>query len=182
MFAKGDKVSVLDDNINGIVLKVSNNQVTVETEDGFELVFSEKELILIEPSTELDFSKANFSAIKKEKETPKPRSFVKEKKSRKDEMVLEVDLHIEKLVSNAKGMNNYDILNIQTETAKRQIDFAIRNRIQKVVLIHGVGEGVLKAELDFLLNRYDNISFQEASFQKYGFGATEVYINQKNFL
>lgn len=182
MFAKGDKVSVLDDNINGVVLKVSNGQVTIETEDGFELVFAEKELILITSSTDLDFSRANFHAIKKEKEIPKSRSFVKEKKSRRDEMVLEVDLHIEKLVPNAKGMNNYDILNIQVDTAKRQLDFAIKNRIQKVILIHGVGEGILKAELDFLLNRYSDISFQEASFQKYGFGATEVYINQKNFL
>lgn len=182
MLVKGDKVSVLDDNIDGVVLKVLDGQVTIETVDGFELIFSEKELILINASSGLDFSKANFQAIKKEKEISKPRSFVKEKKSRRDEMVLEVDLHIEKLVTNPKGMNNYDILNIQVDTAKRQLDFAIKNRIQKVVLIHGVGEGVLKAELDFLLNRYSDISFQEASFQKYGFGATEVYINQKNFL
>ena len=76
-------------------------------------------------------------------------------------------------------MNNYDILNIQTETIKRQMEFAIRNRIPKVVFIHGVGEGVLKAELDFLLGRYDGIKFQEANYQKYGMGATEVYFLQK---
>lgn len=179
MFAKGDKVAVLDDNINGIVLKNQNNQITIETEDGFELVYTAKELILIGA---LDFSRGNFAAIKKEKEIAKPKNFIKDKRSKKDETVLEVDLHIEKLVPSAKGMNNYDILNIQVETAQRQLEFAIRNRIQKVVLIHGVGEGVLKAELDFLLKRYNDVSFQEASFQKYGFGATEVYINQKNFL
>ena len=118
-------------------------------------------------------------AIAKEKEIPKPRSFVKEKKSNKDEFVLEIDLHIEKLVPNKRGMNNYDILNIQTETVKRQMDFAQRNRIPKIVFIHGVGEGVLKSEIDFLLGRYDNITFQEANYQKYGLGATEVYFIQK---
>jgi hypothetical protein len=41
-----------------------------------------------------------------------------------------------------------------------------------------VGEGILKAELDFLLGRYDNIDFQEANYQKYGMGATEVFIRQ----
>ncbi len=75
-------------------------------------------------------------------------------------------------------MNNFEILNLQSETAKRHIEFAIRNRIPKIVFIHGVGEGILKSELDFLLGRYDNISFQDANYQKYGVGATEVYIKQ----
>jgi dsDNA-specific endonuclease/ATPase MutS2 len=115
----------------------------------------------------------------KDKEAPKKRSFVKEKKSRKEEFVLEVDLHIEKLVPSKRGMTNYDILTLQMETAKRQLDFAIKNRMPKLVFIHGVGEGVLKAELDFLLGRYDGISFQDANYQKYGLGATEVYIKHQ---
>lgn len=185
MFVKGDKVSVLDDAINGVVLKVSSNQVTIETDEGFELTFRAHELILIEASGELlnNMAKVNFSSIKKEKEIPKPRSFVKEKKSRKDEFVLEIDLHIEKLVPNKRGMSNYDILTLQMETAQRQLEFAMKNRIPKVVFIHGVGEGVLKAELDFLLGRYDNLNFQDANYQKYGLGATEVhFIQKKNFL
>ena len=181
MFAKGDNISVLDDAINGVVLKVSGKIITIETEDGFELDYNEKELILIESSNDLmhNISKTNFLTIAKEKEIPNPRSFVKEKKSKKEEFVLEIDLHIEKLVPNKRGMSNYDILNIQTETVKRQMDFALRNRIPKVVFIHGVGEGVLKSELDFLLGRYENITYQEANYQKYGVGATEVYFIQK---
>ena len=184
MFTKGDKISVLDDAMNGKVLKVNGKTITIETEDGFELDFQEKELILIESSGELlnSIAKTNFSEIAKQKEIPKPRSFVKEKKSNKDEFVLEIDLHIEKLVPNKRGMSNYDILNIQTETVKRQMDFALRNRIPKVVFIHGVGEGVLKAELDFLLGRYENITFQDGNYQKYGLGATEVYFIQKKIL
>ena len=77
-------------------------------------------------------------------------------------------------------MSNYDILTLQTETAKRHIEFAIKNRIPKIVFIHGVGEGILKAELDFLLGRYENIAFQNANYQKYGFGATEIYIKQNS--
>lgn len=180
-FTKGDAVAVLDDAISGEVVRVAGSEVTMLTDEGFELTFSEKELILIEASGDLleDFSKTNFQAIKKEKELPKPRSFVKEKKSRKDDVVIEIDLHIEKLVPNKRGMSNFDILTLQMETAKRQIDFAMRNRIPKIVFIHGVGEGVLKSELDFLLNRYDNLTFQDANYQKYGLGATEVYFIQK---
>jgi hypothetical protein len=180
MFSKGDKVSVLDDAVDGIVLKVNNDIITIETVDGFVMNFASKELIKIGDSGNLlDAMKGiNINEIKKEKEIPKPRSFVKEKKDKHELPVPEFDLHIEKLVPNKRGMSNYDILTLQSETAKRHIEFAIRNRIPKIVFIHGVGEGVLKAELDFLFGRYDNIIFQDANYQKYGAGATEVYFKQ----
>ena len=52
-------------------------------------------------------------------------------------------------------------------------------RIPKIVFIHGVGEGVLKSELDFMLGRYEEVYFQDANYQKYGQGATEVGFKQK---
>ncbi|MEW5675874.1 Smr/MutS family protein [Flavobacterium enshiense] len=180
MFNIGDKVSVLDDVISGKVVGFEKDQIIIETADGFTMKFMQNELINENRTSDLKSFTSNqsLSQILKEKEEVKKRSFVKEKKSRKDEFVLEVDLHIEKLVPSKRGMSNYDILTLQMETAKRQLDFAIKNRMPKVVLIHGVGEGVLKAELDFLLGRYDGISFQDANYQKYGLGATEVHIKQ----
>ena len=179
-FEIGDKVAVLDDDISGVVIKVQNNEISVETTDKLVMTFFVNELVKINNSNDLSgfFSTQSLGSVLKDKEEPKKRSFVKEKRSRKDEFVLEVDLHIEKLVPSKRGMSNYDILTLQMETAKRQLDFAIKNRMPKVVFIHGVGEGVLKAELDFMLGRYDNISFQDANYQKYGLGATEVYIKQ----
>ena len=47
-----------------------------------------------------------------------------------------------------------------------------------IVFIHGVGEGVLKEELGYLFRKYDNVKFYDADYQKYGLGATEVYIFQ----
>ena len=179
-FEIGDKVAVLDDNISGVVIKVQNDEISVETTHNFVMTFFVNELVKINNSNELSglFSIQSLNSVLKDKEEPKKRSFIKEKRSRKDEFVLEVDLHIEKLVPSKRGMSNYDILTLQMEIAKRQLDFAIKNRMPKVVFIHGVGEGVLKAELDFMLGRYDNISFQDANYQKYGLGATEVYIKQ----
>jgi hypothetical protein len=51
----------------------------------------------------------------------------------------------------------YDILTLQSQSTKRHIN--LRFKHSKNCFIHGV-EGVLKAELDFLLGRYDNIDFQ----------------------
>lgn len=179
-FNIGDSVTVLDDSYNGIVKGFKSDRVIIETEEGFELEFEAKELVKTTDVSALKglFNSQSIQAVLKEKELPKKRSFVKEKRSKKDEFVLEVDLHIEKLVPNKRGMSNYDILSLQADTAKRQLEFAIRNRMPKVVFIHGVGEGVLKAELDFLLGRYEGITFQDADYQKYGQGATEVYIKQ----
>ncbi len=179
MFSKGDKVTVLDDAIDGKVISVNGKQITIETTDGFDLTFDAAELILI-GKNDLNFNiGSQLQQVLKEKEIPKPRSFVKEKKS-KEAPVPEFDLHIEKLVKNFRGMSNYEILTLQADTAKRHIEFAIKNRIPKIVFIHGVGEGILKAELDFLLGRYENIDFRDANYQKYGLGATEVFIRQNS--
>jgi dsDNA-specific endonuclease/ATPase MutS2 len=93
--------------------------------------------------------------------------------------MMEVDLHIHHLTTKDKHMSNYEMLNLQLDTAKRQLEFAINKRIQKIVFIHGVGEGVLRLELETLFGRYDNVKFYDADYQKYGLGATEVYVFQK---
>ena len=81
MFNKGDKVSVLDEAMNGVVLSVNDKQVTIETEDGFTMTFFVNELIKINNSSNLmdSIRRINVDEISKEKEIPKPRSFVKER-------------------------------------------------------------------------------------------------------
>ena len=92
---------------------------------------------------------------------------------------MEVDLHIEKLVDSWRNMTNYDMLTLQLDTARHQLEFAITKGIKRIVFIHGVGEGVLRSELETLFGRYPNVSFYDAEYAKYGTGATEVYIYQK---
>ena len=91
---------------------------------------------------------------------------------------MEVDLHIEKLVPDLRGMSAYDILDHQLDVARGQLEFALRKRIQRIVFIHGVGEGVLKAELHTLIRRYEGLRARDADYRTYGMGATEVYIPQ----
>jgi len=181
---KGDAVAVLDDAIEGIIIAIKNNEIIIETSDGFELAFKPNELIKIGDTSEINKA-SKYSDIENAKVlkiTKKHHRVNQEKKSRKEDFVLEIDLHIEKLVKNFKHMNNFDILNLQIDTARGQLEFAIRNRIPKIVFIHGMGEGVLKTELDFLFGRYSEITFQDANYRKYGLGATEIYIKQSSLL
>lgn len=179
---KGDQVFVLDDSITGIVERVVGKKIYIITEDGFELDFERKELILVDDSlSKRELGRMDLDLVLKEKQEKKSKKSQRIKPKERNLPAMEVDLHIEQLVRRVKGLSNYDILNIQIETAKRQLEFAISKRIQKVVFIHGVGEGVLRAELEFLFGRYEDLQFYDADFQKYGRGATEVYFFQTAF-
>ena len=177
-FKLGDKVSVLDDVISGKVIKIRDSQITITTEDGFEMDFSSDELVKIQNDKALQtIDQADLESAEKYQET-KRKQPSRQKRREKEIPPMEVDLHIHQLVPSTKGMSNHDMLTLQLETARRQLEFAIKKRIQRVVFIHGVGEGVLRTELEYLFGRYD-VKFYDADYQKYGLGATEVYIYQK---
>ncbi len=180
-FKLGDFVLVIDEDLSGVIKQISGDTISVETTDGFLLDFKSDELVIDKASSALDkelFSQTTFSDVVSEKEQPTKRKQVKMRVKDRYEPTMEVDLHISKLIKSSKGMSKYDILTLQLDTAKHQLDFAIRKRIQKIVFIHGVGEGVLKVELEYLFGRYNNVKFYDANYQKYGLGATEVYIYQ----
>lgn len=173
----GDKVETIDDTICGRVIKIAGEMVTITTEDGFQLDYPTSELVKVADQSDIRVTNAEVARAKTEKENLK-KKMVKVKPKERNAPKMEVDLHIHQLVPSSKHMTNHEMLNIQMEAAKRQLEFAIRKRIQKVVFIHGVGEGVLKEELKYLFGRYENIKYYDADYQKYGLGATEIYIYQ----
>lgn len=175
-FSVGDSVDVLDEAISGHVTSLSGEMVTIMTEEGFPLQYHHRELVLAKKG--INVTNFEVAQIKKEKETPRKKTNLTTKSKERNAPKMEVDLHIHQLVKSVKGLSNFDMLNIQLETAKRQLEFAMRKRIQKVVFIHGVGDGVLREELQYLFGKYDNLKFYDADYQKYGLGATEVYIFQ----
>ncbi len=97
------------------------------------------------------------------------------KKSNDD--VLVVDLHADKLLETTVGMGTADILNYQLDFFRRTLEENKHNKGRRIVFIHGKGEGVLRrAIVNELRYRYKNYPYQDASFQKYGYGATQVTI------
>ncbi|MCX7550431.1 Smr/MutS family protein [Xanthomarina sp. F2636L] len=181
MFKVGNKVSVLDEDLTGFIVKIVGDTITVEDVHGFEMDFNKKELVLIKNKSDLkskSFVDVSFNEVLSEKEEQKRKPSVRKKVKERFEPTMEVDLHIHQLTDKSGRMSNHDMLTLQLDTARKQLEFAIRNRIQKVVFIHGVGEGVLRIELEYLFGRYNNVKFYDANYQKYGLGATEVYIFQ----
>jgi dsDNA-specific endonuclease/ATPase MutS2 len=163
-FKKGSRVLVLDDEFGGVVAFAKAEQITILTDEGIEITYHQKELIL-------DRSFKVSHVVRKEEPALK-RSKTRQISRKRSAFIpaVEIDLHLHQLVKSERGMDAYDKLNLQIDTA--------RHRVPKLVFIHGVGQGVLKEELNYLFRRYDQIKFYDADYQKYGKGATEIYILQ----
>lgn len=99
------------------------------------------------------------------------------KKRQMDDGTLVIDLHADELLETTAGMNAADILHYQLDVFKKTMDENKKKKGQKIVFIHGKGEGVLRHALVHELNyRYKSCTYQDASFQEYGYGATQVTI------
>ncbi|MBR5687964.1 MAG: DUF2027 domain-containing protein [Prevotella sp.] len=91
--------------------------------------------------------------------------------------VVVVDLHASELLETTAGMTPTDILNYQLGVFHKTLEQYKSKKGQKIVFIHGKGEGVLRqAIVRDLRYRYKSYPYQDASFQEYGYGATQVTI------
>ena len=164
----GDRVETIDDAVIGTVIRIVDNTISIESEDGFEFEFSPNELIKLNTKDDVNlasFSNRSISEITKEKEGSKKRKVPTVKPKDRNRPMFVVDLHIHQLTDSTKGLTNFDMLNKQLDTARAQLEFAIRQRMQNMVFIHGIGEGVLKLELHTLLSRYNNVAFYDADYK-----------------
>jgi len=104
-----------------------------------------------------------------------PQTIVKKKVT--DSSILEVDLHITELLDNTNGLSNADMLDYQLEKFHEVLAKYAANKGQKIVFIHGKGDGVLRKAIEKeLKTKYKQYYYQDASFREYGFGATMVTI------
>lgn len=91
--------------------------------------------------------------------------------------VVEVDLHIHQLLDSISGLSNSDMLQVQLDEFNRVMKHYSKAKGQRIVFIHGKGEGVLRqALLKELKLKYKHCDVQDASFREYGFGATQVTV------
>ncbi|MCX6182449.1 MAG: Smr/MutS family protein [Bacteroidetes bacterium] len=189
-FKKGDIVLFLNERMEGTVQSTnSKGVVTVLTTEGFEIPVLEKDIVhkltdaqkredkqkpqKTEPSVivrEDDFSDMNFMKEENQRNVSKPHSH------RRDDVEMEIDIHIERLLKKHQHLGNAQIVRIQMEYTEQAMKRAFTLGMHRLIIIHGVGNGTLKEEVRKLLKRYSNIRYADASFQKYGNGATVVYL------
>lgn len=149
----------------GRVLDIRRGEVLVEDENGFEDWYPAGELV---PRKKLEFKE-----VKYKDQPPRSQNAGKSTQTR----VMEVDLHFAQLVEFPKNYTRWEMVQIQLQTARQAVDKARRSGIKTLILIHGVGEGRLREEIHQMLERMDRLQFYDASYAKYGQGATEVELS-----
>jgi hypothetical protein len=126
--------------------------------------------------------KSNFktdSVVKKIKEKEIAGQNSEKKSDAIHEETEEIDLHIEEIVDNEAGLSNGEIINIQMARFTTALEGALKGKTRNIVFIHGVGQGKLRYELRKTLDtKYPDLTYQDASFAEYGYGATMVMIRK----
>lgn len=88
-----------------------------------------------------------------------------------------IDLHIETLTKDFMSLNNAQIIMQQLKHFEQKLEQGIAAGLDEMVFIHGVGNGVLRSEIQKKLSTHKNVAwFQDAQKEKFGYGATKVKI------
>ena len=177
-FEVGDKVSLMDEESRGYILEIlPKGNYRVELDDDFstQMVVSASKLA---PYSDISTYKTN-KIKKKDTLLHKDNASNAPKLSQQSlsKHVLEVDLHIEKLVGNKNSLMNGEMIEIQLRKVNQVLSENRNKRGLKIVFIHGNGKGVLKNEILKLLKKnFSTFKISDASMQKYGTGALEVQV------
>lgn len=168
-FTVGQRVVFLREPGGGRILaEEEKGNYRVEDDDGFIRIVHQTVLGIVHgESYELE----DLENIPLEKDKP-----VAERISKpQSEVILwEIDLHIEELVDPHAGWSNAEILKRQLSALHSFYEKARRSRIRKAIVIHGVGEGVLRSEVRSWLDKQEGVQCEDADFRQYGQGATLV--------
>ena len=150
-----------------LVIKINSlYKVTVKTDDGFEVFAATKELVKVEMNTDIASAYGN-NFYKKDSDNKSSDSFKRDKSA----TVIKIDLHIELLTKNYHYLDNFEIVQVQLNECHQRIEKALNSNCQKLIIVHGIGTGTLKAEVHKLLRNY-NLRFYLAKDS----GATEVML------
>jgi len=184
----GDLVRFVDEVGEGRVVRlISESLAEVQTNDGWLLPANVRNLVVIpepgkeEPGKMIQIQEKEIRKAELEKEIiNKAMNTAPQAKPSKIKTVpREVDLHINKLTDSVVGLSNTEILTIQIDVFRRELNRAIRDNDKEIIFIHGIGNGTLKGELRRAAERdFSWCSQEDASFREYGFGATRIRIPQ----
>ena len=158
----GDKVSVIDEDLEGTLVSVKDKTAVFEDSHGFRHEYPLAQLVLREnliydevPLTKKEETKKNIS-----------------QKHQKNAM--KIDLHFDQLVKNPHEYDSWERLFIQKERLIEVLDFCKANKIKRLEVVHGLGEGVLQELVYDVLRGYAGIEFEENEFFKHQSASVEV--------
>jgi len=161
-----------------LLIKSKNLKGTFEgLEDGYALVKVEEKLYKVNDDN-LELTEAPIVKDKYKVETDNAKVVINHEPINiavdKSNAINTIDLHIEKLAPDFQF--NFDELSFQVRTCDTFIKKSINLGLDVITIIHGKGKGVLKKEIESLLEKYgDYVSVKTSVNQG---GAIEVWLKK----
>ena len=167
IFKIGDRVKFIRSNDYGIIRSIiSERKVEVEDSSKFLSIVNTDDIIGFEEKTN---SLSAYGDLSNDKDVSADSENIKKVVNNLN--VVKLDLHIENLSSDYQMMTNFEIIQIQIKKCEDLIMKSLNSHVHKLIIVHGIGEGVLKKEVHELLDRYELRYFESLNG-----GSTEVMI------
>ncbi|WP_419868788.1 Smr/MutS family protein [Chryseobacterium sp. CT-SW4] len=158
----GDQVSVIDDDLSGIITSVKGNTVVFKDEHGFTHQYPMEKLVPKNPSIYENVE------IRQKQEPQK----ITSKKHQKKPMVL--DLHFNNLVKNPNDYDSFERLFIQKEKLMEVLEFCRKNNLKRLEIVHGIGDGTLQKMVWSVLESQTHLDFYNKEILHHQSGAVMV--------
>jgi dsDNA-specific endonuclease/ATPase MutS2 len=86
-----------------------------------------------------------------------------------------IDLHLPSYITESENFDPRQALQMQLDLFESEIDKALVNGETEVIIIHGIGNGVLKNEIHKLVKTHPHVlSYINDYHPLYGFGSTKI--------
>ena len=149
-FKIGDKIVFIHSKDCGIITKmITNSKFEVEDSSGFLFNVNSLDIIKFNKNTNTVLS---FGHIKSDKDSDKKNT---KNLKKNNSNVRIIDLHIEYINSNYHLLENFEIIQLQLNKCYKALDDALHSSAHKLIIVHGIGEGILKKEVHMILRNYD---------------------------
>ncbi|WBV55882.1 Smr/MutS family protein [Chryseobacterium daecheongense] len=158
----GDQVSVVDEDLSGVVTSVKGNIVVLKDGYGFTHQYPKEKLV---PKNASIYD--NIKVVKKAE--PKK---ITSKKHQKNHMVL--DLHFHNLVKNPNDYDGFERLFLQKEKLIDTLIFCRKNHLKRLEIVHGIGDGVLQRMVLDVLESQTDLDFYNKEILHHQSGAVMV--------
>ncbi|QIG89278.1 DNA mismatch repair protein [Chryseobacterium sp. POL2] len=158
----GDAVSILDDDLRGHITSVKPNGFDIKDAFGFIHFYPKEKVILLDKSIYENIK------VSVKKETSKPIS----KKHKKD--AFRIDLHFENLVKKPYEYESFERLMIQKEKLLEAIDFCRTHKLKRMIIIHGIGDGILQNMVHQVVQGLADIEYDDDGFFFHQSGSLEL--------
>ncbi|WP_172283628.1 Smr/MutS family protein [Chryseobacterium sp. LAM-KRS1] len=158
----GDQVSVVDEDLSGVITSVKGNIVVLKDEYGFTHQYPKEKLV---PKNASLYD--NIKVVKK----AEPQK-ITSKKHQKNHMVL--DLHFHNLVKNPNDYDGFERLFLQKEKLIDTLSFCRKNHLKRLEIVHGIGDGVLQRMVLDVLESQADLDFYNKEILHHQSGAVMV--------